>query len=184
MKYKRPDLNTLTRILALGLRVHERRMGRAARAAIRLRIKTLDQRDEIGGLPIAIVPFSGGTLLHRVCFAHTVGIDKLYRDEVSIRHGESIRNREGVLLDGLDRSPDVDNLEPALQQLRCLLWKMVLDAIFGRGGGLIDVDSLNGCPDAVRVTGRGRRTTNGMVEDEDTGGTGSVSLLGNLAQWG
>lgn len=53
---------------------------------------------------------------------------------------------------------------------------MVLDAVFGSGGGLIDVDSLDRASVAIIIA---RRTTDGVVKDENAGGSGSISVLGD-----
>ena len=80
---------------------------------------------------------------HGQCLAPSVGIDKRHRNEVRIRYRQRVSYRERVFVDWLDRSPDVDDLVPGLEQLFGFLWEVMRDSTFGGGVGLVDVHAVD-----------------------------------------
>lgn len=106
---------------------------------------------------------------HGQCLAPSVRIDKRHRNEVRIRHRQRVSYRERVFVNWLDRSPDVDDLIPGLEQLFGFLWEVMRDSTFGGGVRLVDMHAGD------RPTkGEGWRigvclwATDSMVEDEDS----------------
>jgi hypothetical protein len=88
---------------------------------------------------------------------------------------------EGILVDGLDGPPDVDDLVAGLEELVGELGQVVGDAGARGRVGLVNVHALDGATKGCGwgvlcgVLSRWRAwATNGVVEDEDTGGAGAV----------
>lgn len=87
-----------------------------------------------------------------------------------------IRHSQWILQDGLDRTPDVDNLVSAFEKLGCLVWEMVGDSALRRGVGLIDVYALD--RSAPGKDGSvGLATADSVVEDEDAGGSRAIRVI-------
>ena len=72
-----------------------------------IRIETLQQPDFIGLLPIFEVPLVLQVRSHRKGLFEKVVPVEGSRDKVRIRNRAPIRNREGVLIHGLQRAPDL-----------------------------------------------------------------------------
>ena len=74
----------------------------------------------------------------------TIRINQLHGQKVIFGHGRSVRDSEGVFADGLDRTPDVDDLVAAFEEALGLGGDQVLDAVRAGFIGLVDVDALDG----------------------------------------
>jgi hypothetical protein len=167
MKHQSPNLNTLPRRKPyLGLGIHKRGMRHPPRTTIRLRIKALDQRDQIGGLAVAIIPSVLRVGSHGTRLPRAVGVDQRHGDEVRVGDGVGVCDREGVLVDRLDGSPDVDDLVATLEQGFGFVGQVVRHAAGGCGVGLVDVHALDG-PAELGCGSAGVRgvTADGVVEN-------------------
>ena len=109
----------------------------------------------------------------------TIRVNQLHGQKVIFGHGRGVRDTERVLADGFDGAPNVDDLVAAFEEAVGVGGEVVLDA-FGAGFvGLIDVDALDGAAEGWGRVGwvaealvRGL-AADGVVEDEDFGGTGA-----------
>lgn len=113
MKHQRSNLNTLPPLLILCPWQLERTVRHASRPSIRLRIKTLDQRNQLRALSIPVIPLELRVWLHRTRLALAVGVDQLRRHEIAIRDGVRIRYSQGITFHSLDGPPHINNLVPA-----------------------------------------------------------------------
>ena len=112
-----------------------------------------------------------------------IRIDQLHRQEVFIRHGRSVRDTKRVFADGLDGTPDVDDLVAAFEEAVRVGGEVVADAVGTGFVGLVDVDALDGAAEGLRLVGRvggavvGGFAADGVVEDEDLGGAGAARTM-------
>lgn len=144
MEDQRPHFNTLSISLMFRLGVNKGSMGHTASPSIKLRIKALDKRDQVWSLGIAVIPLDVRIRSHVVRLALAVGIDKLNRHKVTIGYRVRIRDSQRVLQDGLDRTPDVDDLVSALEELGRIVGEVIGDSALGCFVGLVYVHSLHG----------------------------------------
>lgn len=152
-------------------------MRHPSRPPIRLGVKTLDQSHQLRRLPIPEEPLDPWIRLDRVRLSLTIRIDQLHRHEVAVWHGVRVRHGEGIFQDGLDRTPDVDDLVSALQKLWRFVWEMEGDPVLGCLVGLVDVDALDGAAKGIAALGCVLGgSTDGMVEDEDSRRAGAVPV--------
>ncbi len=75
--------------------------------------------------------------------ASAVGIDEFDGHELIVEDGVRGSDAEGVFENGLDRPPDVDDLESAFEQRVDFLWEVERHAVGRSGVGLVDVDALD-----------------------------------------
>ena len=94
MKNQRPDLNTLPRALPFICLIHERAMRHSPSPTIHLGIKTLDQQNLARCLLAEVEPAMIRVWTDGECFAHAIGIDQLYGDEVVIWYGRGVCDSE------------------------------------------------------------------------------------------
>lgn len=157
--------------------VTERSMRDPPRTTIKLRVKTLDQRDLVGLLAVEEVPLVVWIWTYGERLALAVRVDQA--DWNQIRLGDAVRVGDGerVLEDLLDRPPYVDDLVARLQQPVRFLGQVVWYSRLRRAVALVDVHAVDG---AAEVDGLGfcaalvrGCATDGVVEDEDTRCAGS-----------
>jgi len=180
-------------------RVLKRGMRDPPRTTIINRIITLNEKRLVRPLRVLEIPTMIRVRLHGVGLAFAVWIDQGGWDEVAVGDGIGVCEGEGISEDGFDGTPDledlkvsigvicrkreergrayVDDLETLLEKLVGFIWEVVLDAIFGRFIGLVDVDSLawateGGRPIASILGG----TANRVVKDEDSISSSSVRI--------
>ena len=82
-----------------------------------------------------------------------------------------ICHREGVFQDCLDGTPDVDDLVSAFQKLGSIFWEVEGDSRLGRLVGLVNVHTLNWTAKVLPSGTFGLTSTDGVVENVDSGGT-------------
>lgn len=123
------------------------------------------------------MPLDIGIWSHRTGLARTIGVNQRDRDDITIGNGMGIGDGQRILQDGLDGTPDVNYLESSLEELGCLVWKMIRHAASGCAVRLIDMNALDGstqlCSRSIRVFGR---TTDGMIEDYNFRGAGAGAV--------
>jgi hypothetical protein len=143
-EYQSTNLDALPRVLVFFSWVNKCRMWYPSRdASIVNGIKALDQSNFIRSLSILEEPFMCRIGLHSICFTFTVWINQCGADKVAVWDRVCGCNAEGIFVDCLDWTPDVDELEAAFCQFVCFLWKMMVYTILGRRVGLVDVYSAN-----------------------------------------
>ena len=118
-------------------------MWHPSRPSIRFRIKALDQHDLSRRLRPQAMPPMSLIRPYRKRLTNAVGVDKFYRQKVLVRHGCCICNTKRVLANGLDGSPDIDDLVAASEQALCISGTVVPDTIGTGFVGLIDMDALH-----------------------------------------
>lgn len=179
MENQRSDLDTLSRTLSLSSLIHKCAMRRPPRPSIQLRIEALDQHDLFRRLLPEIEPAMARIRTNGKSLPDTIRVNQLHGQKVIFGHGRGVRDTERVLADGFDGAPNVDDLVAAFEEAVGVGGEVVLDA-FGAGFvGLIDVDALDGAAEGWGRVGwvaealvRGL-AADGVVEDEDFGGTGA-----------
>ena len=189
MEDQRSDFDTLPSTLILRPLIHKRAMRRPPSPPIQFGVKTLDQQHLPRRLLSQIIPAMTRIWPDRKSLADTIRVNQLHSQEVVVRHGSGIRDPEWVFADGLDGTPDVDDLIATFEEALSVGGKVVLDA-FGAGFvGLINVDALDGAAEYFGGAGLalvGGLAADGVVEDEDLGGAGAgrmvlISRLGTFA---
>lgn len=179
MKNQRSNLDTLPSTFSLSPLIHERAMRRPPSPPIQLRIKTLDQHNLPRRLLPKIEPAMMQIRTNRKGLPNTIRINQLHRQKVMFGHGRSVRDSERVFADGLDGTPDVDDLIAAFEETLSVGGEVVLDALKAGFVGLVDVDALNGAAEGLGLVGRVGDglvvglAADGVVEDEDFGGAGA-----------
>ena len=178
-------------------------MRHASRPSVKLGVVALDQQHLLRRLLPQIVPLVRLVRAHTERLALTIRVDQLDRDEVAVRHTAGVNHTERVFVDRGDGTPDVDDLVAGLEELGGLGgWEVMRHALRTGFVGLVDVDALDGAAKGGGglwggVSGRRRRIgngdgaggflrclgTDGVVEDEDTGGTGAEKV-GQQGTWG
>lgn len=104
-----------------------------------------------------------------------IRIDQLHGQKVAFGDGRRVGDPERIFSDGLDRSPDVDDLVAAFEEAVGIVGQVVPDALGAGFVGLINVHALHRAAQ-VEPGGVGRvggRAADGVVEDEDFGGAGA-----------
>ena len=168
MEYHSANLDTLPTNFTLRLRIYKSRMRDSTCPPIRLRVKTFNHRHQIRRLPVAIVPLNTRIWSDTKSLAFTVWIDQLDADKVTFVNSASVSDGKWILENCPNRSPHVDDLVPTLQKLRSVIGEMVADTVLGRLVGLIDMDALDWTAEIVCGRVIFCRTTDGVVEDEDS----------------
>lgn len=136
------------------------------------RVETLDQRHLARRLRVLEVPPVGRVRLDGEGLALAVRVDQLGGDEVGLGDRLGVGVPQRVSVDGLDGAPDVDDLETLLGELLGLVGEVVLDPVERGSVRLVDVDLLGRAAAPGVPVGR---AANGVVEDEDAAGSGSIS---------
>jgi hypothetical protein len=81
---------------------------------------------------------------HRIRLSLPGRIDQCCTDEITVRYGVSICDAERVLVDCLDRTPDVNKLEAFFYELIGFFWEVMVYAVTGCPVRLIDVNAADG----------------------------------------
>ena len=114
-------------------------------------------------------------VLHSIGFAFPIRIDQLGDYQAVIAHAVCLCNGKRITLNGLDGSPNIDDLNAVLQQLVGILGEVVRDAGLCGGIRLINVYALDRAAESLRcvdlVLPRGL-ATNGVVENKYAGCAG------------
>lgn len=177
MEHQSSDLDTLPRRGIHRLRIDKGGMWNPPGTTVEFGIEALDQNHLFGRLSVQVVPFMFRIRTDGVRLAPTVRVDQIHAHKVRVRHRVGVRDGERIFIDGLDGSPDVDDLIAGLEQLVRLVWKMVRDSGLGCAVALVDVHSIHR---PAEVDGRSLAalvlglTADGVVEDEHARSTGSV----------
>jgi hypothetical protein len=114
-----------------------------------------------------------GVELDRVGFAAPVGIDQVGADEIARLHGLAVQHRERrVTQRSADRPPQIDHLDPALQELVRLIRQMFAHAVRAGQFRLVDMDTRGGLPrtGAAHIGSTLDALADGMVKDNDAVG--------------
>ena len=109
-----------------------------------------------------------------------IGIDQLHGHEVLVGHGRGVGYSEGIFANGLDGTPDVDDLIAAFEEALGFLGEVVLDTLGTGFVGLVDVDALDGTTEVGGSAGWiviGGWAADGVVEDEDFGSAGTRGIM-------
>ena len=112
----------------------------------------------------------------RTSLPYTIRINQLHGQKVIIWHRGSICDTERIFADGLDGTPNVDNLKTAFEKALGFVGKVTLDALGTGFVRLVNVDALDGPADGFRGVGWlliWGGAADGVVEDEDFGGAGA-----------
>lgn len=188
MKYERSDLNALPSHLVNSALIHKCAMRHSSGPTISLGIKTFDQQDLIRLLLLEIVPAMVLVRSNGIRLPHPIRIYQLDRYQITIGYGSCIDHGERVFPNCLDGPPEVDDLESSSEKLVRLLWQMMCDSVRCGFIRLVDVDSLYRTAEGwsgfagiifIQASVLGF-TTNGVIEDEDLGGTGALRLSGYI----
>jgi hypothetical protein len=161
----------------LRLRINKSSMRHPPCSPINLRIKALDKRHQVRRLPIPVVPLDICIRLNGVRLALTVRVDQLSGHKVTIRDRVRISHSQRVLQDWFDRTPDVNDLVPAFQELGCVVGEVVGDSVLGCFVGLVDVHALHGAADLRADRAVWWCAADGVVEDEDSRGASAIRVL-------
>lgn len=114
MENQSPNLNALSRLPMLSLRIDKSRMRHPPRSPIRLRIKALNQHHLVRSLAIRIVPLMRRARFYGIQLPYAIRVDERHPDEIAVRDGVGVGDGQWVLVYGLDGSPYIDDLDPAL----------------------------------------------------------------------
>lgn len=82
-----------------------------------VRVEALDEQDVLGRHAVLVEPSVVRVVADDPRLAHKVVLGHLGAHEVSVGHGSSIGHGDGVLENGLNRPPHVDDLVTPLDQL-------------------------------------------------------------------
>lgn len=179
MEHQRPHFDALPRgHVVAGARVHERRVRDASRAAVRLGVEALDEQDLLGREALLVVPAVAVGVAHGEGLALARGVDERDGDEVVLADRVRVRDRQRVPLHRRDRPPHVDDLHPALEQLRGLLRRQVVrHARQRRRVRLVDVHAVHRPAQGYAAVLAGPLVrglaADRVVEDEDLGRAGA-----------
>lgn len=121
---KTSHLNTLSPFFILSPRKFKSRVRHSLRSLLILRItlhsstivEALDQQDLLGRLMVLVEPLVLVVVLHGQSLSVACLVDETDRDEVFFTDGLGLGNGERVPTDGLDGSPDVDDLDAAFDE--------------------------------------------------------------------
>lgn len=86
-------------------------------ATIRLAVEALDQEDFLRRQPLLVVPALARRVAHPERLALAVRVDQPDGHEFFLAHAVRVGYGQGIPLDRLDGSPDIDDLHPALEEL-------------------------------------------------------------------
>jgi hypothetical protein len=83
-------------------------------------------------------------MLDGISLAPPIWVDQLCNNQAVIIDAIRLSYSQRISSDGLDGTPDIDDLYASLKQLICIFGKMMWDAGQGSFVGLVDVDALHG----------------------------------------
>ena len=179
MKNQRSNLDTFPRDFSLSPSIHKCAMRRPSSPSIYLRVKTLDQHNLLWGLLPKIIPTMALIGPNGKSLPDPIRINQLHGQKVVFGHRRSIGDSKRVFADGLDGTPDVDDLVAAFEEAVSVGGEVVLDALGAGFVGLVDVDALNGAAEGLGSVGWvsealvGGLAADDVVKDEDLGGAGA-----------
>lgn len=137
-----------------------------------------------------IMPLMRFTRSNRARLSLSIRVYKFNRYQIRVLDGIGRSDAQGVFENGLDGSPDVDDLITTFEERGCLGWKVVSYALWTSGVGLVDVNSLDGTAETDWFSGicgfavvDGLVSADGVVEDEDFGGSGAVVVRLRFPFW-
>lgn len=84
---------------------------------------------------------------------------------------------KGILVNGPDWTPDIEDLKTALRQAFSIFTKVALDVVECSVFGLVNVCSFHWPTFIVRIESSGVWSTDCVIENVDTRGTNSNSLI-------
>jgi hypothetical protein len=178
MKHQAPHLDTLPRVPIRMFRILKCSVGHPPRPSIQLAIIALNQHHLLRRLPILVIPRMLLIRSHAQRLTPSIRVDETDGYKVAFRNGAGVSYSEGVLVDGLDGTPDIDDLVAVGEKVFCLGGEMVRDSVAGGGIGLINMNTLHGATEVGGVAGVDGGAADCVVEDEDAGGSSSeVSLV-------
>lgn len=120
------------------------------------------------------MPLVAFVVLDAVSLAVASRVNKTTNYKIGLLHGISLSDRKRVPLDGLDGSPDVDDLHTTFDQLICLVWQMVRDARERRFVRLINMYLLNRATNSRLIGCSSTTATDSVIENEDAICAGSI----------
>jgi len=120
-----PNLNTLSCFLILIFLVHKRTMRYSPRSTIRLRIEALDEDNLLRSLRVQVIPFVSWSWPDCISLALTIRVDEFDRNEFIVLYSVRGSNTKRIFEDGLDRTPDIDNLVTTFEKRIGFFGKMV-----------------------------------------------------------
>lgn len=86
-----------------------------------------------------------------ISLSYSMRVYELDRYKVAVRHWSSICNSEWIFEDGLDGTPDVDNLRAALEELIGFFGKVIAYAVESSLIGLVNVNALDRTSQSCRI---------------------------------
>lgn len=114
VKNKHPDLDTMSRLPVGHVRVSKSGVWDPPSTSISLPVVAFDQHDLLWGLLILVVPAMVLVGQDRARLSHPAGMNQLDWQDVLIRYRVRVADGQWVLVDGLDRTPHIDDLETRL----------------------------------------------------------------------
>lgn len=122
-----------------------------------------------------------GIVLHRQRLAPAIRVDQLNHYQPVIADAVRFCYSQRVALDGLDGTPDVDDLHAAFEQLLRFVGEVVRHTRQCCGVGLVNVHALHWAPEGFISTACARLlAADGVIEDEDAGGAGAGDVRESL----
>lgn len=107
------------------------------------RIITLNKQDFIGFLSILKVPSMTSIGFDSPRLINTIRVNPCSGNKVTLRYGIGVRNAERISEDGLNRTPNVDDLKAFLEKFVSVIWEKVLDGVLGGLIRLVDVNTFS-----------------------------------------
>lgn len=129
MENKNPDLDTMSWLPVGHFSVSKRGVRDPPSTPISLPVIAFDQHDLLWSLFVFEVPAVVLVGQDRTRLSHPAGMDQLDGQDVLIRHRVRVADSQRVLVDGLDRTPNVDDLETRLQQAIGVLAQVARDLL-------------------------------------------------------
>jgi len=149
-------------------RVRKRSMWNPPRDTVGDGIIALDEKRLVRSLRVLEVPLVLGIRLDSVGLAVTVWVNQRGGNEIALVYGIGVREGEGVSEDGLDGTPNVDDLKALLEKLIRFIWEVVLDTALGGCVGLVNVNSFSWPTElGGSVADVSWCTADGVVKDEN-----------------
>lgn len=177
MEYKSSDLDTFTRICSLSFGIDKRGMRHSSSSTIGLGIKTLDQSDHLRRLSIAVVPLVCWVRSHSVSLSGSIGVNQRDTDEVAVGDSVSIRDSQWVLVDGLYRAPDIDDLVTTLEKLVGFVREVVSNTVLAGFVRLVDVHALYWTSELSLWSASVLwSSSDSVIKDEDAGSSGPIAV--------
>ena len=112
---------------------------------------------------------------HRIGLADALAIDEVGRHQIGRIDGARVAHRERRILQRpADRAPQIDHLDPALEQFLGLVGQQVADPLRAGARGVVDMDTGRRLARPARrpVLSPRHAAALQMVEDEDAAGAG------------